>query len=50
MPEHRIQAYKAKIKKLGLQGEELQRYMIKNFQELGFPKRGTAIWFFHNYL
>lgn len=50
MPEHRIKAYKAKIKAIGLSGEELRLYMIKNFQELGFPKRGTAIWFFYNCL
>jgi len=50
VPEHRIKVYSAKIKELGLQGEELRKYMINNFQKLGFPKRGTAIWFFYNYL
>lgn len=50
MPEHRIKAYRDKIKVLGLQGEELRQYMINNFQKLGFPKKGTALWFYHNCL
>lgn|GEM_PF-2832226 len=50
MPEYRIKAYKAKIKNVGLKGEELLEYIVTHFQELGFPKRGTAVWFYHNCL
>ncbi len=50
MPEHRIEAYRAKIKAVGLRGEELREYIVTHFQELGFPKRGTAIWFYYNCL